>query len=52
MNAEAVVAELAQKARKASRSLSTATGAERKGALEAIAKAIEYASTDARSPSS
>ena len=41
MNAEAVVAELAQKARKASRSLSTATGAERKGALEAIANAIE-----------
>ena len=41
MNAEAVVAELAQKARKASRSLSTATGAERKAALEAIAQAME-----------
>ncbi len=46
MNAEAVVAELAQKARKASRSLSTATGAERKGALEAIAKAIESRSAE------
>jgi glutamate-5-semialdehyde dehydrogenase len=41
MNAEAVVAELAQKARKASRSLATATGAERKAALEAIAQAME-----------
>ena len=46
MNAEAVVAELAQKARKASRSLSTATGAERKAALEAIAKAIESRSVE------
>ena len=46
MNAEAVVAELAQKARKASRSLSTATGAERKGALEAIAQAIESRSAE------
>ena len=46
MNAEAVVAELALKARKASRSLSTATGAERKGALEAIAKAIESRSAE------
>ena len=46
MNAEAVVAELAQKARKASRTLSTATGAERKGALEAIAKAIESRSAE------
>ena len=46
MNAEAVVAELAQKARKASRSLSTATGAERKAALEAIAKAIESRSAE------
>ena len=46
MNAEAVVAELAQKARKASRTLSTATGAERKGALEAIAQAIESRSTE------
>lgn len=41
MNAEAVVAELAQKARKASRTLSTATGAQRKAALEAIAQAME-----------
>ncbi|CAB5056722.1 MAG: glutamate-5-semialdehyde dehydrogenase [Actinobacteria bacterium] len=46
MNAEAVVAELAQKARKASRTLSTATGAERKAALEAIAKAIESRSVE------
>ena len=46
MNAEAVVAELAQKARKASRTLSTATGAERKGALEAIAQAMESRSTE------
>ncbi len=46
MNAEAVVAELAQKARKASRTLSTATGAERKAALEAIAKAIESRSAE------
>ena len=46
MNAEAVVAELALKARKASRSLSTATGAEREGALEAIAKAIESRSAE------
>ncbi len=46
MNAEAVVAELAQKARKASRTLSTATGAERKGALEAMAKAIESRSAE------
>ena len=46
MNAEAVVAELALKARKASRSLSTATGAERKGALEAIAQAIESRSAE------
>ena len=46
MNAEAVVAELAQKARKASRTLSTSTGAERKAALEAIAKAIESRSAE------
>ena len=46
MNAEAVVAELAQKARKASRSLSTATGAERKAALEAIAQAMESRSAE------
>jgi len=46
MNAEAVVAELAQKARKASRTLSTATGAERKAALEAIAQAVESRSAE------
>jgi len=46
MNAEAVVAELAQKARKASRSLSTATGAQRKAALEAIAQAMESRSAE------
>jgi glutamate-5-semialdehyde dehydrogenase len=46
MNAEAVVTELALKARKASRTLSTATGAQRKGALEAIAKAIESRSAE------
>ena len=46
MNAEAVVAELAQKARKASRTLSTATGAERKAALEAIVQAIESRSAE------
>ena len=46
MNAEAVVAELALKARKASRTLSTATGAERKAALEAIAQAIESRSAE------
>jgi glutamate-5-semialdehyde dehydrogenase len=46
MNAEAVVAELALKARKASRSLSTATGAERKAALEAIAQAMESRSVE------
>ena len=46
MNPEAVVAELAQKARKASRTLSTATGAERKQALEAIAQAMESRSAE------
>jgi len=46
MNAEAVVAELALKARKASRSLSTATGTERKAALEAIAQAMESRSVE------
>jgi len=46
MTAEAIVAELALKARKASRSLSTATGAERKAALEAIAQAIESRSAE------
>ena len=46
MNAEAIVTELALKARKASRSLSTATGAERKAALELIAQAIESRSAE------
>ena len=46
MNAEDLVAELALKARKASRTLSTATGAERKAALEAIAQAIESRSAE------
>lgn len=46
MTAQAIVAELALKARKASRSLSTATGAERKAALEAIAHAIESRSAE------
>jgi len=41
MTAEAIVSELALSARKAARTLSTATGAERKAALEAIAQAIE-----------
>jgi glutamate-5-semialdehyde dehydrogenase len=46
MNAEAIVTELALKARKASRSLSTATGAERKATLELIAQAIESRSAE------
>ncbi len=46
MTAEAIVAQLALKARKASRSLSTATGAERKAALEAIAQAIQSRSAE------
>ena len=46
MDAEKVVAELALKARKAARTLSTATGAERKSALEAIAQAIESRSNE------
>ncbi|CAN2209763.1 ProA Gamma-glutamyl phosphate reductase [Candidatus Nanopelagicaceae bacterium] len=46
MTAQAIVAELALKARKASRSLSNATGAERKAALEAIAQAIESRSAE------
>jgi glutamate-5-semialdehyde dehydrogenase len=41
MSAEAIVSDLARNARKAARTLSTATGAERKAALEAIAQAIE-----------
>jgi glutamate-5-semialdehyde dehydrogenase len=46
MTAEAIVSELARKARKAARTLSTATGDERKAALEAIAQAIESRSAE------
>ena len=46
MSAEEIVAELAQKARIAGRTLSTASGAERKAALEAIAQAIESRSAE------
>ena len=46
MDAQAIVSELALKARTASRTLSIATGAERKAALEAIAKAIESRSAE------
>ncbi|MEY4152189.1 MAG: hypothetical protein RL470_248 [Actinomycetota bacterium] len=46
MSAESLVAELATTARKAARTLSTATGAERKAALEAIAQAIETRSAE------
>ena len=46
MDAVQIVGELALNARKASRSLSTATGAERKAALEAIAQAIESRSAE------
>jgi glutamate-5-semialdehyde dehydrogenase len=46
MDAVQVVEELALKARKASRTLSTATGSERKAALEAIAQAIESRSAE------
>lgn len=41
MDAQAIIGELALKARIAARTLSTATGAERKAALGAIAQAIE-----------
>ena len=41
MDAAQIVAELALTARKAGRTLSTATGAERKAALYAIADAID-----------
>ena len=41
MDAATLVGDLAVSARKAARTLSTATGAERKAALEAIAQAIE-----------
>jgi glutamate-5-semialdehyde dehydrogenase len=40
MDSVALVAELAEKARKAARTLSTANGSERKAALEAIAQAL------------
>ena len=46
MDAVALVGELAFKARTASRTLSTATGPERKAALEAIAQAIESRSNE------
>jgi glutamate-5-semialdehyde dehydrogenase len=46
MDAAQIVAELAITARKAGRSLSTATGAERKAALYAIADAIEKRSAE------
>ena len=46
MDAVAIVSELALKARTAARTLSTATGAERKAALNAIADAIESRSAE------
>ena len=46
MNAVEIVAELAIKARTAARTLSTATGAERKAALYKIAEAIESRSAE------
>ena len=46
MDAVALVGELALKARTAARTLSTATGAERKAALKAIAQAIESRSAE------
>jgi glutamate-5-semialdehyde dehydrogenase len=46
MTAEAIVSDLARSARKAARTLSTATGVERKAALEAIAQAIESRSDE------
>ena len=46
MNAVEIVAELALKARTAARTLSTATGAQRKAALYAIAEAIESRSAE------
>ncbi len=46
MDAVAIVSELALKARTAARTLSTATGAERKSALYAIAAAIEDRSAE------
>lgn len=46
MSAAEVVADLATRARTAARTLSTATGAERKAALEAIAQALESRSAE------
>ncbi len=46
MTATDIVAELAFKARRAARTLSTATGAERKAALEAIAQSLESRSAE------
>jgi glutamate-5-semialdehyde dehydrogenase len=46
MDSKALVADLADKARKAARSLSTASGAERKAVLEAIAAALESRSAE------
>jgi len=46
MDAATLVGDLAVSARKAARTLSTATGAERKAALEAIAQAIESRSAE------
>ena len=46
MSADAIIAELATKARTAARTLSTATGVERKAALEAIAQSIESRSAE------
>ena len=46
MSATELVADLARRARTAARTLSTATGAERKAALEAIAQALESRSAE------
>jgi glutamate-5-semialdehyde dehydrogenase len=46
MNAEVLIAELAATARKAARTLSTASGADRKAALRAIADLIESRSAE------
>jgi glutamate-5-semialdehyde dehydrogenase len=46
MDAETLVGDLAVTARKAARTLSTATGSDRKAALEAIAQAIETRSAE------
>ncbi|MEY2709838.1 MAG: hypothetical protein RL031_711, partial [Actinomycetota bacterium] len=46
MDAVEIVSDLALKARAAARTLSTATGAERKAALYAIAAAIESRSAE------